>query len=73
MDDLRPNMNLFSATWTTVQLDVKHSFDFRKRGRVYRLFTRLVLLKPSVSLAMTLLSIVFAIFRMGILAITIRR
>jgi hypothetical protein len=61
-DQLRPNMNLFSATWETVQHDVRESFLFRRRGSLHRAYTRLVLLKPSVSLMMTLLSVAFVGF-----------
>jgi len=61
-EQLRPAMNLFSATWETVQDDVRQSFQFRKRGKIHRAYMRLVLLKPSVSLMMTLLSLAFVLF-----------
>lgn len=72
-EHLRSDMNLFSATWKTVQQDVRQSFEFRKRGRIHRVYTRLVLLKPSVSLMMTLLSVVFAGFWVTMLVVTIRK
>ncbi|MGO9112846.1 MAG: hypothetical protein ACLP9L_26740 [Thermoguttaceae bacterium] len=59
---LGPDMNLFSASWETVQEDVRQSFKFRQRGVVHRAYTRLVLLKPSVSFMMTALSLVFVGF-----------
>jgi hypothetical protein len=61
-EKLRPNLNLFSASWETVQDDVRRSFESRRRGVVHRGYTRLVLLKPSVSLMMTILSVVFVAF-----------
>lgn len=72
-EQLRPNMNLFSATWDTVQHDVRHSFQFRKRGPVHRAYTRLVLLKPSVTLMMTLLSAAFAALWITMVVLTIRK
>ena len=59
-EQLRPNMDLFSATWARVQEDVRQSFRFRQRGPIHRLYARLVLLKPSVTLMMTILSMGFA-------------
>jgi hypothetical protein len=59
---LRPEMNLFSASWETVQDDVRRSFEFRKRGIVHEMYKRLATLKPSVTLMMTLLSLCFAVF-----------
>ena len=59
---LRPNLDLFSASWDRVQDDVRQSFEFRRRGIIHRAYTRLVLLKPSVSLMMTVLSLVFMAF-----------
>lgn len=61
-EKLRPDMNLFSASWETVQQDVRQSFAFRKRGPIYNVYARLVLLKPSVTFVMTLLSLLFVLF-----------
>jgi len=72
-EQLRPNMNLFSATWATVQEDVRQSFQFRRRGAIHRIYTRLVLLKPSVSLIMTLLSLAFVRFWITLLVVIIRK
>ena len=66
---LRPNMDLFSASWKTVQDDVRQSFEFRRRGAIHRIYSRLVLLKPSVSFMMTFLSLVCVIFWIAILII----
>jgi hypothetical protein len=61
-ENLRPGMNLFSASWETVQEDVRQSFEFRKRGPIYSVYARLVLLKPSVTFVMTFLSLLFVLF-----------
>jgi hypothetical protein len=72
-EDLQTGMNLFSAKWETVQDDVRRSFKFRKRGPIHRIYTRLVLWKPSVSLMMTLLSILFVFFGSALLVISVRK
>jgi hypothetical protein len=72
-EQLRPNMNLFSAPWETVQEDVRQSFQFRRRGAIHRMYTRLVLLKPSVTLMMTLLSLVFVGFWTTMLVVVVRK
>jgi hypothetical protein len=69
--DLRSDMNLFAATWETVQQDVRQSLEFRKRGRIHRLYSRAVLLKPSVTMMMTLLSVGFVLFWIAVLVISI--
>ena len=68
---LRPDMNLHSASWQTVQDDVRRSFEFRQRGPVHRAYQRLVLLKPSVSLVMTILSLAFFGFWIVMLIMTL--
>jgi hypothetical protein len=68
---LRPGLDLFSASWDTVQADVRQSFEFRPRGFIHRTYTRLVLLKPSVTLMMTLLSGAFTIFWIVMLCLTV--
>jgi hypothetical protein len=72
-EQLRPNMNLHSATWETVQEDVRQSLEFRRRGPIHRVYQRLIILKPSVSLMMTLLSVAFAGFWIAMLVVVIRR
>ena len=69
---LGPDMNLFSADWETVQRDVRASFRFRKRGAIHHIYNLLVLLKPSVSFMMTLLSLTFVLFWITLLVVTIR-
>ncbi len=56
-----------------MQHDVRQSFQFRRRGLVHRGYTRLVLLKPSVSLMMTTLSLAFVAFWVAMLVITVKR
>jgi hypothetical protein len=72
-EKLRPNMDLFSASWETVQNDVRQSFEFRRRGVIHRAYTRLVLLKPSVSLMMTTLSLAFVAFWIVMVVVTVKR
>ena len=60
--ELSPNIHLFSASWETVQSDVKRSFEFRKRGPIHGLYQKFVLLKPSVTMMMTMLSVIFVVF-----------
>jgi hypothetical protein len=72
-EQLRPGMNLFSASWETVQEDVRQSFQFRRRGMIHRAYCRLVLLKPSVSLVMTVLSVAFVVFWIAMLVVTVRK
>lgn len=71
-EHLRPNLNLFSASWETVQDDVRKSFRFRRRGPLHRFYAHLVFLKPSVTLIMTILSLAFAVFWVAILFLAIR-
>lgn len=61
-DDLHAGIDLFSATWETVQDDVNRSFAFRQGGWLHGLYKRGVMLKPSVTMMMTLLSVLFVIF-----------
>jgi hypothetical protein len=70
--ELRSNMNLFSANWETVQEDVRQSLEFRKRGKIHQLYSRLVLLKPSVTLMMTMLSLGVALFWLAVVIIAAR-
>ena len=70
-EHVRPNLNLFSASWETVQDDVRRSFQFRRHNFVHRIYARLVLLKPSVSLVMTLLSLAFMLFWIAIATVVI--
>ncbi len=69
--ELRSGMNLFSADWETVQDDVRRSLEFRKRGKLHQLYSRSVLLKPSVTLMMTLLSLGLVLFWVAVVVITI--
>lgn len=62
---LSPSVRLFSASWEVVQDDVRQSFEFRRRGAVHRTYARLVLMKPSVSLVMTLLAALFVAWWAG--------
>ena len=72
-EQLRPGMNLFSAEWKTVQGDVEKSLQFRTRGPVHRFYQRMVLWKPSVSLMMTFLSLLFVMLWIALLVMTIQK
>jgi hypothetical protein len=66
---LHPNMDLFTASWETVKEDVRQSFAFKSQGPIYRIYARLVLLKPSVTFSMTLLSLAFVGFWIVVLVL----
>lgn len=68
--ELDPNMTLFAAPWEAVKADVEASFAFRGGGRFHRAVTRLVMLKPSVSFMMTLLSVAFVLFWIAVLVLS---
>jgi hypothetical protein len=67
---LQPGLELFSATWKTIDDDVNRSLDNpRPRGRLERayrpfddLYVRAVKAKPSVSRTMTVLAVSFVLF-----------
>ena len=65
-------MDLFSASWETIQEDVQQGLKSRKRGLIHRGYSRLVLLKPSVTLMMTLLSALFVGFWGVLVGLTLR-
>lgn len=71
-EQLRPKMDLFSASWETIQEDVQQGLKSRKRGLIHRGYSRLVLLKPSVTLMMTLLSALFVGFWGVLVGLTLR-
>jgi hypothetical protein len=56
-----PGANLFSADRATVQKDVEQSLKFNIHGWFQRLLDCLVLKKPSVTLMMMILSLLFAV------------
>ena len=56
-----PGANLFSADRATVQKDVEESLKFNTHGRFQRGLDCLVLKKPSVTLMMMILSLLFAV------------
>ena len=59
---LAPGANLFSATPEVIQEDVRESLKFNKHGKVREILNKLILKKPSVSIAMFLLSGTFTLF-----------
>ena len=66
-----PEIEFFSADWKTIRKDVEASLNFARHSRIPRFFDRLVLTKPSVSLMMILLSLVFVLLWLVLLGITL--
>ena len=64
---LGADINYFSADWEIINSDVKESLRFSDHSWFRRQIDRLVLMKPSVSFIMTLLSMLFILFWMGLL------
>jgi hypothetical protein len=58
-ENLDCGINYFSANWCTIKSDVEESIKFSKHGVVRNLVDKFVLLKPSVSFVMILLSLLF--------------
>ncbi len=61
------NIGFFSAPWETIKDDVEESLKFSKHGKIRKLFDRLILCKPSVSFIMTILSVFFILFWLGLI------
>jgi hypothetical protein len=68
-DKIAPDMKCFAADKETIERDVKESLKLSQHKGVQSLLDRLIAKKPSVSYAMTLLSLVFVIAWAVILAI----
>ena len=64
-------INLFSANWETIQSDVKGSLENSRHKNWRKFFDLQVMKKPSVSLQMTLLSVLFVLFWIAALIVNI--
>jgi Ca2+/Na+ antiporter len=64
-------INLFSANWETIQSDVKGSFENSRHKNWRKFLDRQVMKKPSVSLQMTVLSLLFVLFWVSALVVSI--
>lgn len=71
--DLSLETRFFSADWNTIYRDAEQSLKFANHSGIRRYLDHLVLKKPSVSLMMTLLSLVFATLWLFLLALAIFR
>jgi hypothetical protein len=69
--DLSPEIQFFSTGWDTIHEDVEEDFNRANHSRLRQLFDRLALRKPSVSFAMILLSLIFALLWLVLLAVTV--
>ena len=65
------DIQYFSASWETIYSDVGISLESSKHGKWRKKIDQLVLLKPSVSFIMTLLSILFILLWLGLLIMSI--
>ena len=65
------NINLFSADWKTIQSDVKGSLENSRHEGWRKFLDKHIMKKPSVSLQMTLLSLLFVLFWLVALVVNI--
>ena len=68
---LNGSIQFFSADWETINSDVEESLKFSKHGKLRKTIDTLVLMKPSVSFIMTLLSMLFILLWLGLLIISL--
>lgn len=64
-------VNFFSAKWDVIESDVKESLEFSNHNWFRQKIDKLVLLQPSVSFLMMLLSMLFIILWLGLLIISV--
>ena len=74
-EELGPHMRLFSDGWDVIVADAKSGLENRRKGRLDRLVNCAILLKPSVSRTMILLSAFSVVFWVlaTVLAIVLHR
>jgi hypothetical protein len=70
---LHTDIRLFSASWEAIEHDVRRSLEGGRHGWLRRLFDKLVLQKPSVTFAMTLVSLVFVVFWSAALVLAVHK
>lgn len=66
-NNLGGNIEYFSASWETINSDVEKSLGFSEHSKLRKNIDKLVLMKPSVSFIMTLLSMLFILLWLGLL------
>jgi len=69
--ELGNDIEYFSATWETINSDVEKSLDFSEHSNLRKKIDKLVLMKPSVSFIMTLLSILFITLWLGLIIMSL--
>lgn len=69
--ELNNNIQYFSATWETIKSDVEKSLEFSEHNNLRKIIDKLVLMKPSVSFIMTLLSILFILLWIGLIIMSL--
>jgi len=66
-NNLGGNIEYFSASWETINSDVEKSLGLSEHSELRKKIDKLVLMKPSVSFIMTLLSMLFILLWLGLL------
>ncbi len=66
-DEISNEINFFSANFDTIQKDVEISINYSRHSKIRQFFDKLILMKPSVSFMMTLLSLLFIVFWISLL------
>ena len=69
--DLDTDIQYFSASWETIYSDVEKSLEFSEHSALRKMIDKLVLMKPSVSFIMTLLSILFILLWLGLIIMSL--
>lgn len=64
-------IDFFSASWERINSDVEKSLGFSNHGNFRKVLDKLVLTKPSVSFIMTLLSMLFILFWVGLVGMAL--
>ena len=68
---LEQNIQYFSASWETINSDVEKSLNFSNHNKLRKIIDKLVIMKPSVSFIMTLLSILFILLWLGLIIMSV--
>lgn len=68
-----PDIKFFSADRSIVKKDVKESLEYSEHNKIRKIIDWLILLKPSVSFTMILLSMLFILFWITVLIVSIIR
>jgi hypothetical protein len=66
-DEISNEINFFSTDTDIIQKDVEISINYSKHKKIRQFFDNLILMKPSVSFMVTLLSLLFIVFWISLL------